>query len=150
MVMPLRVRVCDRSCMAGRTSTARPGGRELDMGLAMTSVEIEKFAKTLVEAVRENAIRNASILLRADARGPTAKRWKAAGVVEGPQTRVLIPDCVDAALFYLLEAIDEGALHLKVLDTAGRELDLTVEGRGELAGFYVGPDGWAEKYGTKA
>jgi len=79
----------------------------------------------------------------------TAKRWQAAGVSKGSQSDVLIPDSVDAAIYFLLKAIDDGVLRLKIIDRAGKEIDLNEDGLGELAGWYVGPDGWRAQYSAE-
>jgi len=62
---------------------------------------------------------------------------------------VLIPDSVDAAIYFLLKAIDDGVLRLMVVDSSGKEIDLNEDGSGELAGWYVGPDGWRDQYSTE-
>jgi hypothetical protein len=41
----------------------------------MPSPEIEEFAKTLVRAVRDEAIRSSDRRLRGQVGGPVAKRW---------------------------------------------------------------------------
>ena len=115
----------------------------------MPSPEVERFAKILVEQVRDAAISGLDINLRPKARSVTAERWRAAGVSKGTQSEVLIPDSVDAAIYFLLKAIDDGVLHLKLVDPSGREIDLNADGLGELAGWYVGPDGWRDQYSTK-
>jgi len=56
--------------------------------------------------------------------------------------KTVVPDVVDEAVFSLLRAIDEGALRLKFMSSSGREVDLTEEGLGELAGWYMGSGGW--------
>jgi len=60
---------------------------------------------------------------------------------------VIIPDCVDEAIFCLLHAIDER--HLKLTFTApnGEKVDLADEGLSELAGWYVGgEDNWRYRF----
>jgi hypothetical protein len=64
---------------------------------------------------------------------------------------VVIPDAVDETVFNLLHAIDQGALRLRYVTSDGRQVDLTEEGLGELAGWYMGSGGWralfsAERY----
>lgn len=115
----------------------------------MPSPEVERFAKILVEQVRDAAISGLDTNLRPDARSMTAKRWQAAGVSKGSQSEVLIADSVDAAIYFLLKAIDDGLLHLKVVDPGGKEIDLNEDGLGELAGWYVGPNGWRQQYSTE-
>jgi hypothetical protein len=58
----------------------------------------------------------------------------------------MIPDCIDDALFHLLHAIDTGALRLAFLATNGTMVGLSKEGMGQLAGWFMGSDGWKAKY----
>lgn len=57
----------------------------------------------------------------------------------------MIPDCIDQALFYLLHAIDSDILHISFTADNGKQVDLTEEGIGELAGWFAGND-WKSKY----
>jgi hypothetical protein len=111
----------------------------------MPTREIEEFASALIREVRDAAVRDADLNLRPDARSATAKRWRDGGP-NGPPPSVLVPDCVDEALYFLLNAIDQGTLRLKYVTNDGKEVDLGREGLGELAGWYIGPDGWRAKY----
>jgi len=113
----------------------------------MTSPEIEEFAKTLVETVRDAAIRASDLLLDPNAKGPTAKRWRQAMKNGTPAAfaKVVIPEVVDGTIFYLLHAIDEGTLKLAFADSKGKTVDLENEGLGELAGWYAGGD-WPSQY----
>ena len=58
----------------------------------------------------------------------------------------IIPECVDAALYFLLHAIDDGMLKLQYVAADGKAVDLTSEGLSEMAGWYIGPDGWRSMY----
>jgi hypothetical protein len=113
--------------------------------------EIEEFAKRLVEFVRDASIRSNDVGLRPTAVGPVAERWKKAARDQAPTeyARVLIPDVVDDTVFYLLHAIDEGVLPLAFTASNGRVVDLTTEGRSELAGWYMGSDGWRGMYSNE-
>jgi|SRR5215469_6273361 len=115
----------------------------------MPKPEILEFAKILVREVRDAAIKSCDLCLRPDVSHVIAKRWREsarAGQLE-PVAKVLIPDIVDDTIFYLLRAIDEGALKLSFTDSNGRTINLSEEGLGELAGWYGGgTDGWCEKY----
>lgn len=115
----------------------------------MSSPRLSRFAKVLLATVRDAAINGLDGNLRPDARSRTAKRWRAAGISAGSQSSVLIPDSVDAAIYFLLKAMDDGVLHLKLVEADGNEVDLSEEGMGELAGWYVGPEGWREQYSTE-
>ena len=79
---------------------------------------------------------------------PVAKRWAKAAREEASVDigRILIPDIVDGTIFYLLQAIDEGILPLRFTASNGKTVDLTAEGRSELAGWYIGSPGWREMY----
>jgi hypothetical protein len=108
--------------------------------------EIEEFAQLLVRSVRDRAIRSSDVQSRPDVEGPIAKRWKAAGVEKAD---VVIPDCVDGAVFFLLEAIDQGAIRLTFKSSSGTLVDLTQEGLGEMAGWYMGSGGWRAQYSSE-
>ncbi|KAB2964108.1 MAG: hypothetical protein F9K16_05090 [Thermoanaerobaculia bacterium] len=107
----------------------------------MPTSGIEEFARLLVQNVRDSAIRSCEILTDPEARSPAALRWRAAGV-RPEKAKVVIPDVVDEAVFCLLNAVDQGLLKVKFMTGAGREVDLTEEGSGELAGWYMGSGGW--------
>jgi hypothetical protein len=47
-------------------------------------------------------------------------------------------------MFWLLHAIDDGLLRIKYVTADGKEIDLGREG--ELAGWYMGSDGWRAMY----
>lgn len=114
----------------------------------MPTPEIEEFAKTLVQQVRDAAIRNCDALLQPQAGSPVARRWK--GLTAGSSDiRTVIPDAVDEAVFGVLQAIDQGLLRLKYVSSSGREVDLTEEGQGELSGWYMGSGGWRALYSAE-
>lgn len=108
--------------------------------------EIEEFAKKLVEEVRDAAVRGCDVNLRPDVKNVVAMRWKEAGRDMQSVAKVLIPDVVDYAIFYLLHAIDEGHLRLSFTDSAGKTIDLTEDGFSEMAGSYMGSGGWRSQY----
>jgi hypothetical protein len=58
----------------------------------------------------------------------------------------MIPDCIDDAVFYLLHAIDTGALRVSFRAANGTVVDLSSEGMGELAGWFMGSNGWRLRY----
>ena len=101
--------------------------------------ELEEFARMLVQHVRDCAIKSLDMALRHDVEEPVAKRWRAAGVEKAD---VVIPDVVDESVFCLLNAIDQGLLHLVFVSSDGTKVDLTEEGLGELGGWYMGSGGW--------
>jgi hypothetical protein len=106
----------------------------------MPSPEIEEFAKLLVQEVRDAAIRDCDRVLRSNATGPMSKRWKEAVHSDNQKSIVnaVIPDTVDEAVFYLLDAIDNGNLNLSFTAANGKTVDLATDGLGELAGWYLG------------
>jgi hypothetical protein len=60
-----------------------------------------------------------------------------------------VADVVDEAVFAVLRAIDEGALRMKYVAASGVEVDLTAEGQGEMAGWYMGSGGWRAMYSAE-
>ena len=112
----------------------------------MPSPEIEEFAKTLVEQVRDAAIRSCDGQLRPNAGSPIAQRWRQGASGAGVPPSVVIPDCVDEAVFYLLQAIDQGLLQLTFRSSDGKMVDLPRDGLGELSGWYMGSGGWRAMY----
>jgi hypothetical protein len=107
----------------------------------MPSAEIEEFAKSLVREVRDRTVRSCDLSLDPEAGAPVAQRWRALQAAP-KELAVVIPDVVDEAVFALLSAIDQGLLNLKFVSSSGREVDLSEEGEGELAGWYMASGGW--------
>jgi hypothetical protein len=58
----------------------------------------------------------------------------------------LLPDIVDETIFALLDAIDNGVLRLTYASSAGDSIDLTDSALGEMAGWFMGNDGWRNHY----
>jgi hypothetical protein len=109
--------------------------------------EIQEFAKRLVELVRDRSIESNDNTLRPAAQHGVAARWSAASQKSPEEfARVLIPDIVDDTVFYLLNAIDNGEIRLLYTAENGKVIDLTKDGIGELAGWYIGSDGWRQDY----
>lgn len=111
----------------------------------MPIAEIEEFARTLVREVRDASIGNCDGFTEELASSPAAARWRRLGAAAA-DVRVAIPDVVDEAVFSLLHAIDQGTLRLRFVSSGGREIDLTEQGLGELAGWYMGSGGWRAMY----
>jgi hypothetical protein len=106
--------------------------------------EIEEFAKTLVDWVRDAAIRSCDKTFESN--GVTGKRWKEAAVSNSsPEAfaKVIIPDIVDSTIAHLLGAIDQEVLRLSFTAASGKTLDLATETDG-LSGLYGGE--WCKKY----
>ena len=114
----------------------------------MPSPEIEEFAKLLVQQVRDVAIRDCDVALRPNAAGPVFKRWKEAAQNGNLESivRIVVPDTVDDTVFHLLDAIDNGLLNLSFTAPNGKKVDLSTDGLGELAGWYIGTGGWRALY----
>ncbi len=110
--------------------------------------EIDTFVKLLIEQVRDNAVHSCDAECSKDSNSPIAARWRASilNASDRELVRAVIPDIVDQVIFYLLFAIDSGALPLKYVAPDGDSVDLSAAGRGELAGWYMGDGGWREKY----
>jgi hypothetical protein len=106
----------------------------------MLSPQIAEFARLLVRQVRDRAIESMDGQNRPNSESPFAKRLREAAANLPPTSiaEMIIPECIDDAVFYLLEAIDSGALHLSFVAASGEVVDLTDEGQGELAGWYYG------------
>ena len=112
----------------------------------MAIPEIEEFGQLLIEKVRDAAIRSSDRALKEE--HVVAKRWQAAAGGRSLESfaMVLIPDIIDDTLFYLLHAIDDGSLRIAFTASNGKTIDLSTEGLGELAGWYVGRDAWRSMY----
>ena len=113
----------------------------------MPKPEIEEFAELLITEVRDRSIASCDMLLQPGSSSPPARRWqnKLSSGSAKDLAITMIPDCVDDALFHLLHAIDSGVLHVSFVAGSGNVVDLTDEGIGELAGWYMGA-GWRSKY----
>lgn len=114
----------------------------------MPRVEVEEFARLLVERVRDAAIENAEVRLAANSNSPVAKRWRRAAAEESFEqlARMVVLDSIDDAVFYLLNSIDQGLLQLLFKASSGVTVDLLVDGGGEMGGWYMGADSWRSKY----
>jgi len=115
----------------------------------MPKSEIEEFARMLVREVRDRSIASCDSQVNAESNSPVAKRWRQHLTTDSSTglATSMIPDCIDDALFHLLAAIDAGALHLSFVASNGSVVDLTNEGEGELAGWYMmSKEGWRSKY----
>lgn len=116
--------------------------------LPMPQRAIEELGELLVRHVRDVAIASCDMQLLPHSNTPMAKRWRRAALPFNGKVppRVLIPDCVDEALFAFLRAIDNGLLRLSFTAENGETVDLVKAGRGELAARYMASDGWRAKY----
>lgn len=113
----------------------------------MPSANIELFAKMLIEAVRDPAVRSADMNADPRVKAFPAQRWRdAMALGADAAVQEAVPDAVDEAIFHLLSAIDQGVLKLRWTTPDGDEIDLTDEGLGELAGWFVGLEAWRGRY----
>jgi len=119
----------------------------------MPSPEINEFAKTLVQQVRDAAIQSSDRVLRPDVKHIIAKRWRQAATGGhaqlDPVATVLIPDIVDDTIFHLLHAIDQGMLKISFTASNGKVINLPEDGLSELAGWYMGGGGWRAMYSSE-
>ncbi len=111
---------------------------------------IIEFAKLLVQNVRDRAISSCNAQLHTDnLNSPIAKRWREArnsGKID-EFGEMIIADSVDDAIFYLLDAIDNGVINISFNSSSGKAINLSDEGLGELAGDFAGE--WCAKYSSE-
>lgn len=116
----------------------------------MPKSNISIFAEKLVRLVRDPAIQACNISLEPRGRGPQSEKWKA--ILENTNLEdvknIIVPDCVDSAIFYLLDAIDNDHIRLLFVAPDGQVVDLNDEGMWEMAGRYAEEDdeGWRLRY----
>ncbi len=110
------------------------------------SDDLQEFARQLMRAVRDEAIRSCDRYLGSDPRTPVARRWANATDVAGIEAiRMAIPDIVDEVIFYFLNrGVDQGVLPLVFRASSGTEVDLADVGDGELGGWFM--TAWRQKY----
>jgi hypothetical protein len=117
----------------------------------MSNQAISAFAEALVQLVRDRAIRGCCVFVDSGAKSSFGRRWRE--VLKDADLNqvkdVIIPDCVDDAIFYLLHAIDNGELRLTFTAPDGEKADLTEDGLGELAGWYVGEESWRQLFSNE-
>jgi hypothetical protein len=111
----------------------------------MKNIEIEEFAKKLMRLVRDLSIQS---VIATETNNSKTKddRWKkySKGKIENPKKAVII-DSVDDTIFHLLDAIDNNGIKLIFIADNGKQVDLSREGLGELAGWFAGNE-WKKKY----
>jgi hypothetical protein len=114
----------------------------------MRDPAIEAFGRALVRLVRDEAVRSGDRALAGSGASPRTRAWREAVVDRGCADAVhrVIPDIVDLTLFHLLEAVDNGRLSLSYRSGEAEPVDLTDAGLGELAGWFLGMDGWREQF----
>ena len=114
----------------------------------MPNTDLAEFARLLIQHVRDTTIQSNDGELRPTATSPVAKRWQKTAQNSEPHimAKTIIPDIVDDTIFSLLNAIDQGLIHLSFTTSAGKQIDLTKEGLGEMAGWFMGSQGWRSMY----
>jgi hypothetical protein len=110
--------------------------------------ELRRFAESLIQLVRDRSVAECDRLATGTVAGPTGDRWRDLVAGDAARTAVagVLPDIVDQVLFALLDAVDNGALPLGWQRADGTLVPLEDIGKGELAGWLVGPDGWRSWY----
>ncbi len=111
--------------------------------------EIEEFARLLVRIVRDRSIVSCDGQTKLESNSPIALRWRRFHIDANSTAlaEAMISDCVDDAIFHLLQAIDCGDLQLRFVASTGTIVDLTKDGMGELAGWYMmGKEGWRAQF----
>ena len=62
----------------------------------------------------------------------------------------LIPDIVDSVVFEMLNACDNEELPIEWVETSGRRISMDeLTHSGESAGWYIGDDGWRNRYSSE-
>jgi hypothetical protein len=118
-------------------------------GLVPADPELQHFARSLVQQVRDQAIDACDRLLAGDVGGVRAARWQ--DVLQNSDARsavaALLPDIVDQALFELLDRIDNDDLPLAWRQGNGTWIPLSDLGDGTMAGrLMMGQGGWLSSF----
>ena len=113
-------------------------------------VELDRFARLLIELVRDRAIIACDQLARGTTRGPGGERWRRVVAEESAHDALesLTPEIVDQTLFQLLDAIDNNLLPLLWEAADGSHLTLRELGRWELAGRLAGGE-WPRRFSAE-
>jgi len=114
--------------------------------------ELRSFAELLMRLVRDQAIDTCDALAAGRMGGYTGRRWhKLLGDDERGREAVhaVIPEIVDEVLFALLNALDQGDLPLAWRGEDGSYEDLSELGGSEMAGDFLGEDGWRDHYSSQ-
>lgn len=115
-----------------------------------TSMQIlELFGELLVSYVHEVSIQQCRIIISPTYRGIRAKRLTAAAAAAGGviPAAMMIPEVIDTTVFEILRHTDDQEiLHLWFTSSSMVNVDLLVDGGGELGGWYVGVPSWRSYY----
>lgn len=111
--------------------------------------DLDQFARALMQHVRDPAIEEMDAI--AAGRTLDSPRW--AQLLGGAETARLvqrvIPEIVDQVLFELLDRIDNRTIELALQGDGSRTAPLSELGKGEMAGWLVGSDGWRHRYSAQ-
>jgi hypothetical protein len=109
---------------------------------------VKEFASDIIRNVRDRAVRNCDMLVVRKSTSMIGERWDMAlkNATAREALTTLLPDIVDETIFALLDAIDNGVLRLTYASSAGDSIDLTDSALGEMAGWFMGNDGWRNHY----
>ena len=93
----------------------------------------ERFARQLVEYVRDPAVKTMLAVVSGEIKGPIGESFAVADSAE--RLRLAVCHSVDEAIFRVLDAIDNGAIEVRWLTQPGSGdwHDLAGSGQGELA-----------------
>jgi hypothetical protein len=107
----------------------------------ISDADLDAFAQILI-AIRDAAIHDLDGLK--DKNSARAHKWaQIAETDPGGILEHVIPECVDQVLSQVCQFIDDGRLHVFWQRNAGDAIDMTVEGLGELEGWYASD--WRER-----
>ncbi|GAA1882521.1 hypothetical protein [Asanoa iriomotensis] len=108
--------------------------------------DLQEFARQLMSAVRDEAIRSCDGFLATDPRTPVGRRWANATDAAGRDAiRMAVPDIVDEVIFHFLNrGLDQGLMPLTFRTPDGSVVDLVEVGDGELGGWFL--TDWRRRY----
>lgn len=114
----------------------------------MAATEFEEFVMQLAREVRDQAIEDCDRCRLLKTKGKQAERWRK--LIESGSTNELldaiIPDCIDLAIFFLLDAIDNEKIEILYAPDGKPPVNLCKSQ--ELAGWYRSGE-WIKKYSTQ-
>ena len=111
---------------------------------------LEEFGRLFVE-IRDKEIRFCDSIFK-DSNSPNteiARRWQKIREENGYEAMIemMIPFIFDHAIMSILEAIEQGKIRfLYTSQTNGIQIDVSEEGRNNLALLYKAKDGWLSRY----
>jgi len=114
---------------------------------------LDGFAQTMMRSVRDRSIDEMDLFNSGRMEQSVPTLWS--HVATTPEIREaltqLIPQIVDTAIYFFLDAIDNGELRLAVRSRSGDYLDLMELGHGGLAGWPMGgePDSWRARFSER-